>query len=99
MAASSPAERKVLDLLLNSGFISEEQLEKSVHRDGKTLQALLDLGLVSEPTLLTVVGLELKIQGLQGEGIEQFIDRVYKMKRQNRSTSPGRNPAGSARAK
>ena len=99
MAASNPAERKVLDLLLRSGFISEEQLDTSMQRDGKALQALLDFGFVSEPTLLTVVGLELKLLRLQGEGIEQFIDRVYKMKRQNPSTSPRRNPARSTRAK
>ena len=97
MAASNSAERKVLDLLLRSGFISEEQLDRSVQRDGKALQALLDCGFVSEPTLLTVVGLELKLLRLQGEGIEQFIDRVYKMKRRNRSTSPRRNPARSPR--
>ena len=97
MAASNPAETRVLDLLLRSGFISEEQLDKSMQRDGKALQTLLDFGFVSEPTLLTVVGLELRLERLRGEGIEQFIDRVYKMKQRNRSTYPRRNPARSAR--
>ena len=59
--------------------MSEDELEKTDQLGDKTLQALLDLGFVSEPTLVTVGGLELRLQRFEGEGINQFIDRVYEL--------------------
>jgi hypothetical protein len=77
MVNLNAGERRILDPLLQVGFITEDEIDELTRGDYRVLKALVDRGSVSGETLMTTVKLELQLPSSGDEGIQQFIDRVY----------------------
>ena len=77
MVNLNAGERRILDTLLQVGFISEDEIDELTRGDYRVLNALVDRGIVSGETLVTMGMLELQLPSSGDEGVVQFIDRVY----------------------
>ena len=77
MVNLNAGERRILDPLLQVGFITEDEIDELTRGDYRVLNALVDRGIVSGETLMTMVMLELQLPSTGDERVQQFIDRVY----------------------